>query len=588
MTSNFQFLQEHDPFLFNIAASAEMLLNHDAAASIIKSRLFGEKLSEILYDLHGLESYRDRNFNNILRELSQAGVIPQRISDLFYILRKKGNEAAHDNSGTQKDALLCLSSAFHIYKWYALVYLNAGELKGLEFQEPVYQNPQTVLYSLEQQYQELELRFNELKAKSAKLTTEAEEVIKSKTHQAAANLCLSESETREIIDEMLTQAGWEADTENIRFGKGSRPESGRNKAIAEWPIGNLKADYALFAGSQFIGIVEAKRQSKDVVADLEQAKNYSKKITDSEDFQLSGPWNSYKVPFMFATNGRPYNKQLESKSGIWFLDGRKNNNHPKALQNWYTPEGLKALYEQDIDKANQRLKVESLSYLQESTGLNLRKYQIEAIKAVEKKITETPDDPRALIAMATGTGKTRTILGLCHRLINTDRFKRILFLVDRSLLGDQASAVFKDVHIIGLQTFKDIFDIQELKDKKPELDTRIHFATVQSMVKRIFYTENDQVPLPVDSYDCIIIDEAHRGYTLDKEMDSEELEFKNQRDYLSKYKMVLDYFDAYRIGLTATPAVHTTDIFGEPVYRYSYRQAVIDGFLADQEPPYQI
>ena len=108
------------------------------------------------------------------------------------------------------------------------------------------------------------------------------------------------------------------------------------------------------------------------------------------------------------------------------------------------------------------------------------------------------------------------------------------------------------------------------------------------MVKRLFYNDNDISIPTVDAYDCIIIDEAHRGYLLDKEIDEDDLNFKDQRDYVSKYRMVLDYFDAFAVGLTATPALHTTDIFGKPVYTYSYREAVIDGYLIDHDPPYII
>jgi len=187
-----------------------------------------------------------------------------------------------------------------------------------------------------------------------------------------------------------------------------------------------------------------------------------------------------------------------------------------------------------------------------------------------------------LLAMATGTGKTRTMIGMCYRLIKAKRFRRILFLVDRTMLGDQAADSFKEVKIEGLQTFAQIYDIQDLDSKAPELDTKIHFATVQSMVQRIVYSDN---PPSVGDYDCIVVDEAHRGYILDKEMEEEELILHDQRDFQSKYRMVLDHFDAYRIGLTATPAVHTAEIFGKPVFNYSYRRAVVEGYLIDFEPP---
>src|SRR5215217_1511659 len=95
-------------------------------------------------------------------------------------------------------------------------------------------------------------------------------------------------------------------------------------------------------------------------------------------------------------------------------------------------------------------------------------------------------------------------------------------------------------------------------------------------------------PPAVDQYDCIIVDECHRGYLLDRELSDTELGFRSFEEYISKYRRVLDYFDAVKIGLTATPALHTTEIFGAPVFTYSYREAVVDGYLVDHEPPIQI
>jgi type I restriction enzyme R subunit len=101
------------------------------------------------------------------------------------------------------------------------------------------------------------------------------------------------------------------------------------------------------------------------------------------------------------------------------------------------------------------------------------------------------------------------------------------------------------------------------------------------MVKRVFMSEN---PPPVDQFDCIIVDEAHRGYTLDQDMTEGELATRDASQYLSTYRRVLDYFDAIKIGLTATPAKHTSEVFGKPVYTYSYREAVADDWLIDQDP----
>ena len=397
-----------------------------------------------------------------------------------------------------------------------------------------------------------------------------------------------EQKARELIDAQLRQSGWEANSQTIRFSSGVRPQKGKFLAIAEWPVGNLFADYALFYEHEFIGIVEAKKFEKDIVSDLGQAKEYSKKSEEKNDALLMGSWDDYKVPFMFSSNGRKFNQQLELKSGIWFLDGRSLTNHPRALRGFYSPQGLKYLLKRDPKASSSFLTQEPYDYLTSFHGLNLRPYQIEAIKAVESKIEEAPDDKRALVAMATGTGKTRTIIGLAYRLIKSKRFKRILFLVDRNILGTQAAGFFKDIVVEDLQTFSMIYDVKEIGEIKPDIETKLHFSTVQAMVKRIFYNEKEETIPTIDTYDCIIIDEAHRGYILDKEMTEDEIEIKNEEDYLSKYKMVLDYFDAYKIGLTATPALHTLQIFGNPIYRYSYRQAVLEGYLIDFEPPYTL
>jgi type I restriction enzyme R subunit len=350
-------------------------------------------------------------------------------------------------------------------------------------------------------------------------------------------------------------------------------------AIAEWPLHKGIADYALFYGLELIGIVEAKRLSKDVQSDMEQAKHYAGNVVRHGEEIILGPWRNYQVPFLFATNGRPYLKQLEYKSGIWFLDARKSTNHPRVLQAWYSPDGLKGLLQRDIEQAEKELDDELLDYLK------LRPYQNDAIRAVEEAIKAGKRE--MLLAMATGTGKTRMAIGLIYRLIKHNRFRRILFLVDRSSLGRQAEAAFKDSKLESFHSFTEIFELQTLSDKQPNRETKVQIATVQGMVKRLFYSEKDEAALSVDQYDCIIVDEAHRGYSLDKEMSELDMTFRDHEDYVSKYRKVLDYFDAVRIGLTATPALHTVAIFGKAIYNYSYREAVIDGYLIDHEPPVQ-
>ena len=116
--------------------------------------------------------------------------------------------------------------------------------------------------------------------------------------------------------------------------------------------------------------------------------------------------------------------------------------------------------------------------------------------------------------MATGTGKTRTVLGMIYRFLDAGRFKRILYLVDRTSLGDQTMDTFKEVKLKELLTLNQMYDVKSLEDKEFEKDTRVHIATVQSLVKRIMYNESDK-SLGVSDYDMVIVDEAHRGYILD-------------------------------------------------------------------------
>jgi type I restriction enzyme R subunit len=336
-----------------------------------------------------------------------------------------------------------------------------------------------------------------------------------------------------------------------------------------------------------VAVVEAKRRIVDVAADIQQAKRYSRSFNNfGGGDSPGGPWSSsdatgaFRIPFAFATNGRPYLRQLATRSGIWFCDLRRPDNLSRALADWYTPAGLLALLKQDAAAAAQKLAAAPLHY-----DFSLRGYQQDAIRAVETAIAGGRRE--LLVAMATGTGKTKVAIALIYRLLKAQRFRRVLFLVDRSALGEQAANAFKDTRMESMQTFADIFGIQEMDVQAPDTETSVHIATVQGMVQRLLYP-GAAAPPPVDQYDCIVVDECHRGYLLDRELSDAELTFRGYDDYISKYRRVLEYFDAVKIGLTATPALHTVDIFGRPVYTYSYRDAVIDGFLVDHEPPLQV
>ena len=591
MKSNFEFLNRYWPALAQIGAAAESYVYSDANACLYKLGMFGERLIlEIFAFEHIKEPTIDNTHSNRIRLLKREGLIPKKIDDILYALRKTRNDAVHAGADSVEDAKTLLSMTYNLAVWFMEVYGDWGFIAP-EFVMPeniVQPDYAAIIKAQEDQIAELS---KQVAAVSTAASSKTAKERADKAETASESMELSEAETRYLIDEQLRKYGWEADTNNLRYSKGTRPQKGRNLAIAEWPTDSVVskngyADYALFIGLKLVAVVEAKKAAIDIPSVIDhQCKEYAKGIKSEHSDFIIRHWGIYKVPFVFATNGRKYLKQIETKSGIWYLDLRNGANAPKALQGWISPQGLMEQLEKDIDAANANLQNTPFDLLRDPDGLNLRKYQINAIEAAEKAVIEGKQT--VLLSMATGTGKTRTILGMIYRFIKSDRFKRVLFLVDRTALGEQAEDVFKEVKIEDLMTLDSIYNIKGLEDKDIDRETKIHVATVQSLVKRILYPEGDTMP-SVSDYDLIIVDEAHRGYILDKEMSETEMLYRNQDDYISKYRAVIEYFDAVKIALTATPALHTTEIFGKPVFNYSYREAVIDGYLVDHDAPHNI
>lgn len=589
--SNFEFLKKYWPALAQIGIAAENYLYTDPNACLYKLGMFGERLVLEIFAFEKIQVPEyDNTHSNRIRVLKREGLIPKKIDDILYVLRKTRNDAVHSGSDSVDDAKTLIQLTYNLAVWFMEVYGDWGYIAP-DFVLPEKQ----VLPDYEAIIKEQEEKIAALSQKiEAVKTVASDKTSKERAEQAetaSESMDLSEAETRYLIDEQLRKVGWEANTTTIRYSRGARPQKGKNLAIAEWPtdstVGkNGFADYALFVGLDLVGIVEAKKANIDIPSVIDfQCKDYARLIKEEHNKHVITTWGNYKVPFVFATNGRKYLKQIETKSGIWFLDLRLGSNAPKALQNWPSPQGLLEWLEKDIATANAKLQNTPFDMLRDPDGLNLREYQIQAIEAAEKAIIDGKQT--VLLSMATGTGKTRTILGMIYRFIKSDRFKRVLFLVDRTSLGEQAEDVFKEVKIEELMTLDSIYNIKGLDEKEIDRETKIHIATVQSLVKRILYPEGESMPA-VSDYDLIVVDEAHRGYILDKEMSETELLYRNQDDYISKYRTVIEYFDAVKVALTATPALHTTEIFGKPVFNYSYREAVIDGYLVDHDAPHSI
>lgn len=628
--SNFSLLGEHDEQLERLGLLAERYFPDDPNTCLLKLRQLTEGIAQCVASQVGLYTSASEKQIDLLRRLQDHGIVPREISLLFHEIRKAGNDANHKFAGDHRTALTAMRLTWQLSLWLHRTFKNAGfksgpfippappandnaELKAelaalqteLEHFRIAHQDAATVLAQTQAKIRQAEDErtfwesmaaeaesakydlVQRLEAMQAKASKQSETVVDSlvrAANSAAATLTLSEADTRQIIDEQLAAAGWIVNSTQLTFAKGARPQRSQNLAIAEWPTETGPADYALFVGLQPVAVIEAKRKHLDVSAALQQAKRYSRGFKPSSETELPasnyGAENAFRVPFAFSSNGRPYLRQLAQQSGVWFCDLRHPENLSHALDGWYTPDGLKALLQQDIARAHAELDRTAFDY-----GFPLRPYQERAIRAAEAAIA---DNQRAiLLAMATGTGKTKTCIALIYRLLKAQRFHRILFLVDRSALGEQAANAFKETRMEKLQTFADIFGIKELEHAQPDGDTSVHIATVQGMVQRVLYTD-EGTPPPIDQYDCIVVDECHRGYLLDRELSETELSFRGYDDYISKYRRILDYFDAVKIGLTATPALHTTQIFGAPAYTYSYREAVIDGYLVDYEPPVQI
>lgn len=588
MKSNFAFLKSHFPVLANFGILAEKYCYSDSNSCIMKLGMIGETIVNLMLTYDKIKIPTDCNAVTKIKILSLQGLLTPDLSDILHALRKARNKAAHTNYENIKEGQTLLEMAYSLCEWFMQTY---GDLqyKHCKFVMPTEADAKSITDNDDKAAEQKMLEETEKIAAAAKAVAADER--RKRALAAASQRQKSEAETRYMIDAQLRKVGWEADSENLRYGKGIRPQKGKNLAIAEWPTlsaaGNKgRADYALFAGEKLVAVIEAKAEHKDIPSVIDyQCKEYAQNIRSEDEKYVITTWGKYKAPFVFATNGRPYLAQLETKSGIWFLDLRESANMPKALRGWISPYGMLKLLESDIEKADKALQTLPYDFLRDKDGLNLRQYQLNAIQAAENAVIN--GQKNILLAMATGTGKTRTVLGMIYRFLKTGRFNRILFLVDRTALGEQAEDVFNEVKLEDLKTLNDIYDIKTLEDAVFEDETKVHIATVQGMVKRLLYNDEERQPSVTD-YDLIVIDEAHRGYLLDKEMGEDELLYRDQLDYQSKYRMVIEYFDAVKIALTATPALHTTQIFGNPVFKYTYREAVIEGYLVDYDAPHKI
>lgn len=352
------------------------------------------------------------------------------------------------------------------------------------------------------------------------------------------------------------------------------------KAVEEWPTNAGPADYALCDEHAVRGIVEAKKQVVGAQGILPQAERYARAI------RVDQVWlGEFGVPFLYATNG----------DETWFHDVRRRQNRSRRVATFHTPNALRELLERDIDAEFHKLGAIPLNP-------KLFPFQEEANTAIERNIAD--GKRKMLVTMATGTGKTLMTVNEIYRLMKSGVARRVLFLVDRRALAAQTVRAFASfeaepglkfdkLYPVYSQRFQQTdFDKDEKFDPNvmpnslltnPKLgDAFVYVSTIQRMSINLFgreagirFGEGDggdedakKLDIPIHAFDLIVADECHRGYSAKE---------------LSAWRNTLDWFDAIKVGLTATPAAHTMAYFENLVYRYDYERAVREGYLVDYD-----
>lgn len=441
ITSNFAVLEEHDEQFLRLGLLAERYFPGDPNTSLLKLRQLAELLAQHVAANIGEYLSTGEPQYELIRRLQDRGIFPREVAQLFGEIRRAGNAASHALAGDHRAALAALKIAWQLAVWFHRTFKDPGYRSGpfippkppreesadlraeldrltrtLTEYRTAHDETAQRLASTEAKLREAqdEQSFWErmaAEAESAKAALEqhlaAQQVVSSSqpatavdgfiaaSNRAAAEVQLDEAETRKLIDEQLRQAGWIADSTLIRYSEGARPQKGKNLAIAEWPTVSGPADYALFAGLMPLGTVEAKRENRDVSGSLQQSKRYNRDCLLPEECEPpGGPWGAYRLPFAFSANGRPYLRQLATRSGIWFCDLRRPDNLGRALDGWYTPEGLMALLKRDDARAHADLQAQSFLY-----GFSIYPFQVAAIQAAEAAIAEGRRE--MLLAMAT-------------------------------------------------------------------------------------------------------------------------------------------------------------------------------------------
>jgi type I restriction enzyme R subunit len=381
---------------------------------------------------------------------------------------------------------------------------------------------------------------------------------------------------KRLIDPKLKSWGWAVAPFN--------PINSAHKhgccAIVEYPTDNGPADYALAVNGTVLGILEAKKLTLGPQGVLAQAERYARGLPAGL-FDFRG----LRAPFLYSTNGEI----------IWFHDVRNPFSRSRKVSAFHTSAALQELLSRDFDG--------SVASLISNTQWHprLRPYQIEANQAIEQAIAQR--QRLMLLAMATGTGKTFTMVNEVYRLMKSGVGRRILFLVDRRALAAQAVRAFAAFEPESGLKFDQVYEVYSQRFHREDFgedekfDSKVlpatyltnpkpghafaYVSTIQRMTINLFGRQialglgneeldedAERLDIPIHAFDIVIADECHRGYSAGE---------------ASVWRNTLDHFDAVKIGLTATPAAHTKAYFKDVVFRYEYERAVREGYLVDYD-----
>ena len=536
--SQFAFLQREWNPVFDAAARAELLVNRDARASCFYARRALELLVAwaFKYDASLKLPYQD-NISALIHEPSFKHTAGEAVFSKARVINTLGNRAVHGHRAVPvDDALAAVRELFHVCYWLAHTYARADRpAPGLAFDPDKLPKPSAAPKQTAEQLQRLEAELRERDEKLAAVLVDRaaldDELNRLRAEVAAAKQAskaqpdthdYSEAETRDyFIDLLLKEAGWPLDQARDRefevTGMPNRQHTGY-------------VDYVLWGDDgKPLGLVEAKRTKRDARVGQEQGRLYADCLE-----QRFG-----QRPVIFYSNGYDH----------WLWDDV--DYPPRAVQGFYKKSELELLVQRRTSR-------KPLDTIEVNPEIVERFYQTRGIRRIVEAF-ERDRDRKALLVMATGAGKTRTVIALADLLMRGNWAKRVLFLADRVALVNQAVNAFKrhlpDASPVNLVTEKDA-------------EGRVFVSTYPTMMGLIDETRGGQRRFGVGHFDLVIIDEAHRSV-------------------FQKYRAIFDYFDALLVGLTATPKDevdrNTYGLFelenGVPTDAYQLDEAVRDGFL---------